>query len=94
MLHSLRVQQRFHKPSPSKFNLIFIFPERPLGGAVSANKQAPDKKKGQTMKVKIRGFVEQLEKVKHNELKHLGKKKKKELFRQKDFFFCFDKGFI
>lgn len=65
-LHPLRVQQRFIqcKPkhlfslSPSKFNLIFIFPERPLGGAVSVNKQATDNKKGQTMKVKIQGFLE------------------------------------
>lgn len=66
VLCPLRVQQRFiqYKPkhlfsvSPSKFNLIFTFPERPLGGAVSVNKQATDNKKGQTMKVKIQGFVE------------------------------------
>lgn len=65
-LHPWRVQWRFTqcKPkhlfsvSPSKFNLLFIFPKRPLGGAVSVNKQAADSKKGQTMKVKIQGFVE------------------------------------
>jgi len=66
VLYPLRVQQRFIqcKPkhlfsvSPSKFNLIFIFPGRPLSGEVSVNKQATDNKKGQTIKVKIQGFVE------------------------------------
>lgn len=56
-----------------------------MGGAVSVNMEATDNKKGQTMKVKIEGFVEYLQKVKYKELKHLAKKKKRQ-FREKDFF--------
>lgn len=66
MIHTLMVPQSFLqcKPecffsvSPSEFNLIFWFPERPLGGAVIVNKQANDSKKGQTMNVRMQGFVE------------------------------------
>lgn len=64
--HPLRVQQRFiqckskllFSVCASEFDLIFSFPGRPLGGAVSINKQATDSNKGQTVNVPIRGFVE------------------------------------
>lgn len=63
-----------------------------MGGAVSVNMEATDNKKGQTMKVKIEGFVEYLQKVKYKELKHLAKKKKGNL--EKKIFFFFNKGFV